>query len=206
VAERDGIALGTEHPGGQTRLELGELVRRDPLEQPDLRAGRRDGHGLEQPPGGSAEAGGAREHGVAHAAGRARIVAREQLGDEERIAAGASVQPGAVDAVRRGEPRDGDRRERLDRHPMSAAQLAEHHAERVIAPQLVVAVGRDHQRRHPRQPAAKEVDDVERRLVSPVKILEYDDARPAERAAQRHDHLARGGATLGHLRQLAADL
>jgi len=39
VAEGDRVALCTQHAGGQARLELGELLRRDPLEQPDFGPG-----------------------------------------------------------------------------------------------------------------------------------------------------------------------
>ena len=108
-------------PGRQARVELRQLVRRDPLEQPDLRSWPRDRDGLQQPPRGGGQARRAGEHGVAHAAGRAHAAAREHLGHEERVAAGPRMQAGAVDAVRRRQPRDRVPRQRLDGHPLRAA-------------------------------------------------------------------------------------
>jgi hypothetical protein len=50
------------------------------------------------------------------------------------------------------------------------------------------------------------VHDVQRRLIGPVEVLQDDHGRTANGAPQRSEHLAGGGAPLGHLRQLAADL
>jgi hypothetical protein len=204
VAEADRLALRAQHPGCQARLELGQLVRRDPLQQPDLRARPRHGHGLQQPPRRSAQAPRPGEHGVAHAPRRARAFAREYLGHVERVAARAGMKCGAVDAVRRGQAGDSARRQRLDRDAMGRRQVPEHEAQRVVALQRVVAVRRDHQRRHPLHPPAEQLHDVQRRLVGPVEILQDDHGRLPDRAAQRPEDLAGGCAPLGHLGQLAA--
>ena len=92
MPERDRVAVRSQHSRRQARLELRQLVERDPLEQPDLRPRPRDRHGLEQPPRGHGQARRAGEHGVADAAGRADAAAREHLGHEERVAPGPSVQ------------------------------------------------------------------------------------------------------------------
>jgi hypothetical protein len=45
---------------------------------------------------------------------------------------------------------------------------------------LVVAIGRQHERGERLDTAAEQSQDVERRLVGPVQVLEHDDAgRPA---------------------------
>ena len=90
---------------------------------------------------------------------------------------------GAVDAVRRRQPRHGARATaaatviRWRRSAGRARRAADDRA------QLVVAVGRDHQRRHPRHPPAEQLHDIERRLVGPVQILEDDDRRAAQSRA-----------------------
>jgi hypothetical protein len=89
---------------------------------------------------------------------------------------------------------------------MGRGQIPEHEAQRVVALQRVVAVGRDHQRRHPLHPPAEQLHDVERRLVGPVEVFQDDDGRLPDRAAQRPEDLAGGCAALGHLRQLSAHL
>ena len=206
VAERDRVALGAQHPGRQARLELRQFVARD-----GARAARSPRAAARPPPPPAAAGPGRAGAPRGRARRRARWTAcaaatRQHLGHEERVAAGARMQPGAVDAVRRGQPRHGRRRQRPDRDPVRRTKVAEHDAQRVIALQLVVAIGRDHQRRHRRHAAAEQLHQIERRLVGPVQILQHDDRRTAQRTPQRHEHLTGGCPTLGQLGQLAADL
>ena len=99
------------------------------------------------------------------------------------------------------------RRQRPDRQPMGTPQLTErHHAQWIDRPPVRRRGRSRSPRRHPHHPAAEQLHDVERRLISPLQILQDDDRRAAKRAPQRHQYLAGRGATLGHLRQLSAHL
>ena len=96
------------------------------------------------------------------------------------VAAGAAVQLAGVD-VCAGQLRHrfGRQRRRRDAVGDPARQRAEHHAQRVRAVEFVVAVGGDHERRQRLDPARQQPDDVERRLVGPVQVLEHDDRGPS---------------------------
>ena len=83
----------------------------------------------------------------------------QHLDDEERVAVSLAVELVRVDAVRLGQLRDhglgdsGASRSRLT--GPRAAQLAEHHAERMRAIELVVAVARDDAAPAPSRPAGR---------------------------------------------------
>ena len=207
VAKADRVALGAQHPRRQTRLELRQLLRGDPLQQPDLRARSCDGHGLQQPARGS---GAGVPRGQAPRRARCPACLRPRRASTSVTKNGLPpvrawrAAPSTPCAAASRATAPGDSGSTVTDGPR--AQIAEHDAQRVLALQLVVAVGRDHQRRHSRRPPAEQVHDVERRLVGPVEILQDDDRRAAKRATQRPEHLAGGCAALGHLRQLAADL
>ena len=186
VAERDRVALGAQHPRGQARLELRKLVR-----QRSARAARspRAAARRRRPRAAAARGGAGAPRGRARRRARCRAccaVAREHLGHEERVAAGARVERGAVDAVRCREAATASRDNGSTVIRCASRELAEHDAQRVVALELVVAVGRDHQRRHARHAPAEQVHEVERRLVGPVQVLEDDDrASRGRRAPER---------------------
>ena len=210
VAERDGAARRAQHPGGEALLEVAELAACQLLQQPELGPRRRDRNRVEQRAGARAETGGARQHGVADAVGHRGAARRERLGDEERVAGRAAVELLRVDAVQTRERGDRPRRQRREREPgqRRLRQLAERDAQRVVALELVVAVGDRDERRHRRDPACEQAEQVERRLVGPVQVLEHDDRwrAPPQLVEQRGQHVARPGAALDEVGQLAACL
>jgi hypothetical protein len=73
---------------------------------------------------------------------------------------------------------------------------------------LVVAIGRQHERGKRLDAAAEQAKDVQRGLVGPVQVLEHHDVRrPAPQGApQRCGHRARRGALRDDGGQLAPDL
>ena len=94
------------------------------------------------------------------------------------------------------------------RHELACRQLAEHGPERVGAVELVVAIARDHQSRDRLDPTGEQPQDVERRLVRPVHILEHEHGRCAfaELTSQRRDDLMRNRAARDTLLEVAADI
>jgi hypothetical protein len=76
-----------------------------------------------------------------------------------------------------GKLRDRDGRERRQLETIDAVigrELAENVSQRVIAVELVVAVRRDHERRHTVEASGEEAKHVECRLIDPMKILEHE--------------------------------
>ena len=92
------------------------------------------------------------------------------------------MQGAGVDRIALRELADGPGRERLDPNPghgRGGRQLAQDEPQRMRAVELVVAVGRDHERLCVADPPAEDTQDVERRLVGPVHVLDDDDQRRA---------------------------
>ena len=115
-------------------------------------------------------------------------------GDEERVPARARIQVGGVDLVSDRQLTDGGGRERSEREPVDGrrrGEVAEQHAHRVVAVEAVVAIGADDERRDV-HPAAEQPQDVERRLVAPVQVLDHEHGRLlCELVAQHREHLRR---------------
>ncbi len=77
--------------------------------------------------------------------------------------------------------RDTLGRQRRERHAADALggrELAEDESEGIEAVELVVAVGREYERRRTAHPPAEHTHDVERRLVGPVDVLQDEHERP----------------------------
>ncbi len=172
-------AVGGQHARAQALLEAGELVLgRERLEQPQLGVRPRDRDGAQQRRGRRAEARGAGEDGVADRGRDVALAGGQHLGEEERVAGRAPVELLGVEAVGLGQ-----RRDRLGRQPWQLAaldpprrgQLAEHDPQRVAQLELVVAVGRDDEGGLRVHLARDEAQDVERRRVGPVQVLEHED-------------------------------
>ena len=163
VAEGDRLALQVQQPGTQAGVE-----RAATLEQPQLGVAGDDRGELDRLAGAVVE----RRDAVAdRRAGR-----RERLRDEERVAAGERVQVGRVAARELAHGLRGQR-PRLD--PGDAGQRAEH------APDLGARVGPGREDQAPlREAAAEQGDDVERRVVSPVQILDHQRSGRVERGVQ----------------------
>ncbi|MBA3506475.1 MAG: hypothetical protein H0T80_11940, partial [Betaproteobacteria bacterium] len=58
-------------------------------------------------------------------------------------------------------------------------QIAEHRAQWMPGTHFVVPVREDNQRRQARNATAEELDEVERRFIGPVDVLEHRDHRRA---------------------------
>ena len=76
---------------------------------------------------------------------------------------------------------DPPRVEPAQRHPaysLDAEQLAERLGQRVVAPELDVAIGADQQEAAVCQAPSDKSQQQQRRLVGPVQIVEDEDHRP----------------------------
>jgi hypothetical protein len=210
VAKGDGLALGAEHPRRETLLQMGEVVPGERFEQPDLGPRRHDRDDVEQRPRAAREPRRAREHGVPHAVRHAVAARGERLRHVEGIAGRSREELGGVGAVRLRERRDGLERERLEVDPRHgvARQLAEREAKRIVPLEAVVSVRDDDERPHGRDAAREQADQVERRLVGPVEVLEDHDARrtAAELVQERRQCVAGAGALVDECRELPAGL
>ena len=210
VAKADRVALGPQHPGRQARVERRQIALRQRLQQPQLRAPRNDGDDVQQGERAFVQARDPGQHRVAHRGRNGVIGGREHLGDVERVAGRPAIQLAVVDARRSRERGDRVRGERSQRHPLRGVtgELAEHDPQRVSAVELVVAVGRQHQRRDRLDAASEQAHDVQRGLVGPVQVLQHHDARrpAAQLRRQRRDEHGGRGALRDDRAELAAGL
>ena len=126
---------------------------------------------------------------------RARRRMGEQLLDEEGDPVTALEEPtgfvrcrhGAQDVVSLGT--DLARGEAAEVDPGDApvaVEIGEEPAERVTAPDVVAAVGHDDQQRRPTQHARRDPQNVERRGVGPVQVLDDHDDGPLGAQALEH--------------------
>ena len=210
VPEGDGVSARPKHARVDAALELAQLVGGQRLEQPQLGPLGNDGHRVQQGACPIGKARSARQHGVANAVGHRGVAGGEHLRDVERVAGRALVQGDRIDSVRSGEAGDGFGRQRREPQPgdVGPGQLAEHDPQRMRSLELVVAIRGDHERREGIASTAQQPDDVERRVVGPMQILEDDDGRGAspKLARERRNEVARGHTGLHHRRQLATEL
>ena len=86
----------------------------------------------------------------------------------------------------------GERVDSDPRDPVAGTELAEEDAERMVAVDLIAAIGGDQESGEHVDPAGDDPEDVQRRLVGPVNILEDDDGDIAlELLHQRRRQLVR---------------
>ena len=126
-----------------------------------------------------AEAADARQRRVAQRGGEP-AARGERLGDQERVAAGQPRELGGVDPRGIGELADRGGGERGQRHPRgvgAGGEVADEHGQRGVGGEFVVAVGDEHDDARVFHPAGEEPEDVERRRVGPVRVLEHGDGR-----------------------------
>jgi hypothetical protein len=132
---------------------------------------------------------------------------REHLGDVERVAVGLAVKLAGVEPVGSGQLADRPLGERRDREARDArgGKLPEHEREGVAAVELVVAVAGEDEGGDALHLAGQEAQDVQRRLVGPVEVLEHEDARApsGELANERTGDLVRSRLTGDQLLELA---
>jgi hypothetical protein len=209
VPERDRARGGREHSGGEALLEPVDRVAGERCEEPELGLRGDDCDGVEQRACVRAQPRRAREHRVPDRGRNLVARRRERLGHEERVARRLAVQLVGVDPQRLCERRHGRGRQR--RHGQTAdlrstRELTEHHSEGMPALELVVAVRGQDERGHGRNPPREEPQDVERRLVRGVHVLDDEDRRRArlELANERCRDLVRPRSRPCELLQLAA--
>ena len=189
VAERHRAALTLQHAGLQACVDVLDLVAEDLVEEPDLRARRHDRDCLERGLGGAAEPAHAAEHRVAHRRRDVRAASGEDLGDEERIAAGLDVELLGIEPVRaRRAPRP--RRARATAgagasRPARCRARRPRGAAGASRASSLVPVGDDDERAERLGAPGEQSDDVERRLIRPVQVLDHDDRRAQPHAARR---------------------
>jgi hypothetical protein len=140
------------------------------------------------PPDGLADAkGDPGRHALSRPAGAAGL-GRQQPGDlldEERVAAGPPAQVGDQGRFRPAAEHAGDqpghlglgqRRQGDDGGP--GRQVGQQGRGRVVGRGVEVAVGGEHQRPGGRQPAGQEVEQLQRRRVGPLEVLQDHHQRP----------------------------
>ena len=105
----------------------------------------------------------------------------------------------------------GQPAQRQPPHPVAAGRLAEQAVQRVLAAQLVVAVGEDEHRGQPGDPPGEVAQRVQGGVVGPVHVLDDQDprvVRPVQFGAQRGQQpvpVAAVGHRLAEFRPDAAD-
>ena len=185
MSKTDDVTCVREHTRAQT---LGELsVRRScqRLDEPDLGSRRSHRYRLDDGSRAGAERGRASQHGVADRLRDLVGVAGKHFGHEERVPGCHAIEIAGIGAVRLGELRNSSVRERLEAQAPDGGdsrKTSEDDAERVRGIELVVAIGRDHERGGVLDSSSDEPKDVERRLVGPVHVLEDEDGRSRMRA------------------------
>ena len=178
-----------QHAGTERLVERGLAARRHLVDHGELGARPASATTSRLSRAAGREPGRPRQHGVADAAGHRAAAGRDHLGDVEGVAAGLLVQlvgstvPAAPTSRRTASAVSGARSMRRTRR---AGHVAEHQPERVLAGRLLGAVGDQHQRAQPMHAAGQVPDQVERRVVGPVRVLDHEEERwPAGRAAPR---------------------
>ena len=191
----DGLEHGIAHqfvPESEAMAHIlengeGEAVRKpltsrsgDRLKQIVLHPRTHDRGEVEEPAPLDPEPRDAPEHRIAHR--------RRHLGDwagdhfcyEERIAPGGPQEAVNVDHPAAGQRRHGlptEARKLHPRHVPRRGEIAEQETETIVPLDLVIAEGGDHQDPHPVEPPAEIFHEVDRRIVSPMDVLEYQDRR-----------------------------
>jgi len=70
-------------------------------------------------------------------------------------------------------------REPVQRHPneILRRKLPDHLSKRMFSVYFAVAIGEDQDSVRASDPSSEELDEVERRFVSPLRVLEHENAR-----------------------------
>ena len=177
VPESQADPVRDEDPGRQAVLHRATRSRPGSAAAAPGRPGADDRRRLHRPPGGRRGPGQPGAHHVAHRRRHRRPAGVQDLAHVERVAAGHAVQFLGID-LRSARPGSGppppsSGGSRIRRVARCVARSPSTSAERVIVAELIVAVGDQHQGRHPAQPPPGEAQQVRRRLVGPVDVLDH---------------------------------
>ncbi len=188
VPECNRFARRLKHAELHAVREPFHVAAEDAFEHRQLHAAANHRRGVQHVPGIRLQHRHARHHRVPHGAWNAQCFVGQDLRDEERIARRLAVHR------RRIEWPAGDQdAHRLDRQPWQldadgrsrCRKIAEQHAQRLH--DLIVTMRQDHQDPCLCNAPAEELDEIERRLVGPMDVLDHHDRR-LRRAVQLAEH------------------
>jgi hypothetical protein len=178
VPEADLVSVGHEHPGRKRVFELVGAAPADTLHEPYRRLWTRERDGVDDPQSLTACA---CEPGEDRCASRLRDVAGarlERLSHEERVAGGPAVQVAGIDIAPSGELGHGRFRQRFETNVLdrrTRRYLAENAPQRMRPVELVVAIRHHGESTECVDSPPEEAQDVERRLICPVGVLDDED-------------------------------
>ncbi len=179
MAEGDHLARCCQDARGKTVLERRGRLVREALEQPRLNGLGHDGERIEDRPRLGVEPRRAGEDGIANRRRDLLILRRQDLEDVEGVSSRPPVELPAVHPGVLGQAGDGLTREPRDlqapRGRGTPSHLTDQSLEAVEALELLVAIGEDDQRGDLLDPPGEEPEDIQRRLVRPLGVLEDED-------------------------------
>ncbi len=189
VPEAHGVAVGDQHAAVQALVDRCERLAGRLDQELHLDAPAEHGSRGKDFPSRSRQPGHAGKHRIPHGGRDSLGACRDDLGDVERIPAGplvhlAGVQGGARMIEQLPDAGDGKRGNLHPDHARQRGEISQHDGERVIAPHLFRAEGRQDHEPGAIQPAAHEAQRLQGRLVGPVDVLEHEQRR------RRRQHVA----------------
>ncbi len=210
VAEAHGVAIGDEQPGVDQLVDV-EAVEPGRGEERRLHPAAQQGHHVECRPRRRADPQGPGQHGVACRAGQVGRAGGQQFGQEEGVAAGQAVERPGIETGRSGEFAHAVQRQRVHVEPLRRLlprQLADRLAPRAVAGDHVVAERQDDEAPQATNAAGDEAQEVQRRLVGPVHVLDEEHRQmwAVEEVEQRGELLGARGAGATGRGERATDL
>jgi hypothetical protein len=177
VAEPEEVTLPLKHAPRNALLDCDGRPARDGPSDVRLRPVAEHGCGGKDISGRGGQAPRPSGDGVANGDRELPVAGRQALRHEERVAGRRAMERDRIDACAGRQRAHGIDRQRrhVDRGDGSRRQVAEGQAKRVDRSQLIVAVRPDEQDRQVVDPAPDHPQQVKRRLVRPVEVLEDDD-------------------------------
>ncbi len=140
----------------------------------DHRGGTEDGPSAWRQPGCP------RQYRIADRRWQLAGIRREDLGDEERVSAGALVHLAGVEHAagvvhEPGNAVHGEQRHLHASHARRCGQVTHHEAQRMARTYLVVPEGHHDQKSKVSQPSPEETDEVHGGLIGPVRIFDHEE-------------------------------
>jgi hypothetical protein len=178
VPERELGSRGAEHADRNALLDGLDLIAQQLDQEPRFDPEADHRRAFEGSTSGGREAGRPGEYGIADAVRNFLVGDGEDLGEEERVPAGAATQLQRIQHGYRGQASDsvlGERGEGDPTNDVAGREITENALERVLGADLVIAVRRDEENAAFPDPAAEELQEVQRRVVGPMHVLEHED-------------------------------